>query len=312
MYKKILIAVLVVVFCSGTSYAEKTFSRTQNGGKAIPEGQPNAGQVGYQLVKREEDKKSITIYCSGGGLNTCPATSIGPDGSDPYGEVIAKVCEFIDLGQVEGYFVVDDFDCTWDNGEKNEDEDEEGFFIYGYHLVIKHKLSAIVEPFVLTTTINAVQDNLLLHFSTTIGGTLNVQIFNETGGIVWEQEQDVTSDQLLINIEDLEAGTYTVRCSYEDYEAEASFTKTVTAPELPVITNVFPNPVGNQFTVHFSKDIVSWMQIKIVGTGTGQWDFTNTITGNILTLDVNFLPAGTYMIICTNDDVTMTAPFIKL
>jgi len=150
---KKLFVILVVVFCSVASYAGESdttrYVRIEmSDGKIIKKG-PNKGKVGFEYVyvtdsiSTEDNKHRLIIICGGKGLNPFPeqyrhhiSKEVVKKPSKISDEIIAKVCERIDLGETAGSFELKGYSCTWENGKKRVDKEKP---IYEYKLVIKSK-----------------------------------------------------------------------------------------------------------------------------------------------------------------------------
>ena len=172
--------------------------------------------------------------------------------------------------------------------------------------------------FTIDISLDEEQSTAFVNFTPPITGDVNAKIINGTI-VVLEQNATLTEGEILqIGISDLEPGTYTVVCTQNDNVAQADFVKngisTYQEPDPAEMTiTVAPNPATSSINVIFPVDIANFMHVKITDMmGISYWESDVSIAGNILTLDVIFLPAGNlYYIICTNNDGTGTAKFFK-
>jgi hypothetical protein len=172
--------------------------------------------------------------------------------------------------------------------------------------------------FTIVVTIDEEQSTAIVHFTPPITGDVTAKITNGTTAVL---EQDATlavGDILQMDISQLEPGAYMVICTQNANVAQADFVKdgisTYQKPDPTEMTIIVaPNPATNSINVIFPVDIANVMHVKITDMmGIPYWENNVSITGNVLTLDVNFLPAGgMYYIICTNNDGTATAKFFK-
>ncbi len=123
---------------------EEGKTRTRNNGQKYP---------GYSRVQVVEDQTAhmhiIRIICTGKGWDLCPD---GPNEvilgnaifADTYENMVAKVQRDIDQNITDGRFYMDGWYCSWDNGSKTEDV-ENDTFIYSYNLMIQSEVPAVYE-----------------------------------------------------------------------------------------------------------------------------------------------------------------------
>ena len=158
---KRLIVTLVVVFCCAASYAGesdtiKYISIKKSGGKIIKKGN-NAGQMGFYKVTQKIDFQengnyTIIVHSTGKGLNVPPDVyTIKNNGcstlpkvlnTEVYDAIIAKIRGYIDLGETNGHFCLENFSCMWGKGEKNTNNEETN---YGYVLMMINATSIIID-----------------------------------------------------------------------------------------------------------------------------------------------------------------------
>lgn len=171
--------------------------------------------------------------------------------------------------------------------------------------------------FSISITPDPAQDEIQIHFDPSIEGSVNVKITNAANITVWEQETFVAGDELIIDISLLESGFYTVQCTYNEQVADANFLKdgigTYEEPDpMAMVISVAPNPATGNITVTFPVQINAPMFVKITDImGIAYYENDVYIAGNTLSLNVNFLPAGMYYIICMKNDDIATAKFLK-
>ncbi|MCL2131421.1 MAG: hypothetical protein FWH36_03045 [Lentimicrobiaceae bacterium] len=230
--KKIFVAV-GIIFCCTAIYARTcTVERNVSGGKIIKNGD-DEGQLGYASVSTKtvvtDNSTTSTTNCSGRGNNTCPPSpSCSSLPEDSYGVIIGRLQSYIDLGETAGEFEVEGFVCTWSDGEKSEDEDEEGEIIYSYRLTVTWEIPE-TDPVDMTITVspNPVQSHIFVLFSMPIDAIMNVQIKDVTGNSYFNSDVYVSGDDLSIDASVLPttSGTYYIVCTNSDYTAYATFLK---------------------------------------------------------------------------------------
>jgi len=173
------------------------------------------------------------------------------------------------------------------------------------------------EPFAIQLTPNPANDNIIVHFSTPIAGTVNAKITDvASNNRVWEQSLDIVGNEWNIDISQLEPGLYSVLCAYNGNEARADFTKEGIGLYLVpanVEMNVLPNPVQDHLSVYFPVPIDAVMNIKIMDAmGNKHLDVPKFVAGNVLQINgIGNLPPGVYYIFCTNDTWTGYTEFVK-
>ena len=239
--KKIFFVVVAVVICSSVSYARESIDIHMSGGKIIKKG-PDKGQVGYAFAIKTEDcldngDYELTINCYGEGLNPCPKPvhhAGSTFNSDLYDECVTAIKMSIDMELTAGEFTKGGWLCVWSDGQKEEDEEEVGTFIYGYKLVMTYENPVIVvppvviEPFVITLYPNPVEDHFTIRFSTLINETMNVKIIDAEGNQRWNFDVFVSGDEYgITTLPILTAGIYHVICTNETtgMNAHATFVK---------------------------------------------------------------------------------------
>ncbi len=237
--KGLFIGIAIVFYCMA-SYAEQNCEVVINksGGKVIKSG-TQAGEIGYASATKDETDETINgvrwyycnIQCHGRGVNPCPpqtgsCSPLIPDISDA---IIATLHTAIDMGETAGMFDIEGFLCTWTDGEKNEDEDENGVFIYSYKLTIKENTSVTHVDMSIQLFPNPAHDHIAVRFSMPIDAMMNVKIIDVAGNDYWHSDIHVLGDELHINdISFLLPGIYYVICTNKDNEevrAYANFLK---------------------------------------------------------------------------------------
>jgi hypothetical protein len=239
---KRVIVIIGVICCVTVIYAEGVvcdITYNVSGGKIIKTG-ANVGLTGYDKVEHSYSNEVIkgvryvisSTNCSGKGTNICPSrpecpsTSISPA---IYDEIIGKLQSDIDLGHIAGNFVIGEFVCTWEEGSK-EIEVVNGieYPIYSYNLKITSMNPEIIENLEIQVVPNPVHNSAMVHFSMPINAMMNVKVVDAMGYVHWVANVDVTSDVLVLPeavINTLQAGTYYVVCTNNDYTAYAPFIK---------------------------------------------------------------------------------------
>ena len=111
-------------------------------------------------------------------------------------------------------------------------------------------------PFNIAITLNATKDHIHIHFSTPIEGLVQVQIKDAANIVVQEHTQHVGGNMLIIDINDLAAGMYTIVCTHEDNEAQAHFIKEGIgqydeSDPTEMTVQIVPNPATHEINVRF-------------------------------------------------------------
>lgn len=230
--KKIFVIVSVIFLCVAT-YAEgdNVTDISKSGGRLIKTGK-DKGETGYASATKEqwdewyngELTRFTRIVCEGRGRNTCKFDmSLPPKLLD---DITRTLHSYIDMGHTTGRFEIEGFICTWSDGDKEEDEEETGAFIYRYKLVIKNKTT--IAHTTIQVSPNPIQHTLSILFSVPINAMMNVKIVDVNGNIRWNANMDVVGEVLVLPenaINTLQLGTYYVICTNNDYTANAPFVK---------------------------------------------------------------------------------------
>jgi len=172
------------------------------------------------------------------------------------------------------------------------------------------------QPFSITVTPNPADEQITVHFSTPLDGEVNITIKDIANLIVWEKDVYMVGNDYPIDITALEAGLYTVVCTYENKVVQTDFLKEGIG-QYPIQVNIdiqaVPNPATNNISILFPEDINAIMNVKIIDLmGTKYLDKAMYIQDNALQIiDISHLPAGIYYVFCINNDWTGYTQFIK-
>jgi hypothetical protein len=96
------------------------------------------------------------------------------------------------------------------------------------------------------------------------------------------------------------------------YNLEIADANSVIPDDLEI--QISPNPVQNHILVSFSMPINGMMNVKIVDVmGTIRWNSNMYVSDSELSLTatISSLQSGTYYVVCTNNEYTAYAPFVK-
>ena len=155
---KRLVTILSIIFLILlTAKAENTkgisIEINKKGGRVIKQGE-HKGEIGYKIVNTIEERKPSGAYifkadCSGRGDITCPNRAIiavpsNCPSSEQWDVIYTIVESNIDMGKITGKFKIEGFFCTWEEGKKEIDV-EENKPVYSYRLIITDEIPVKME-----------------------------------------------------------------------------------------------------------------------------------------------------------------------
>lgn len=229
--KVLLVGIGLIFYCGTTLCKNIESTKTTKGGTIIKQGE-DKGKIGYNTtshkITNENGNIVETIHCEGSGVTVCPGqlyASIGPN----YDDIIITVQKNIDIGITAGTFVIEDFECVWEDGEKEiEIVDGKKIPVYGYKLTVAWKENETTDIPSIQVFPNPVQENMTVRFSIDMDAEIFVKIVDLEGNIRWKSNMYVSGNELQINNLNTTAftiGTYFIICRNSDYTFSTSFLK---------------------------------------------------------------------------------------